>query len=191
MATPQYFQNAADTQLWPTAVGEDVLESIDQDITTFWNPIGAPANHTFSWLGQLVNQPANVDGVVVFCNVGAEPDRIKVWTQLQVNGGVLLANFNSPAWDYTTAPGYAVFDCSGWATQSLTYVHLELQRQGGGPFNLNEVTAYTSPTTWPLLLKRSFPGRNSYKTPGRTKPRFSSYSDTAEAIVPRVYYDVV
>lgn len=182
--TPYPFSSATDLQGWITAPGESVAESIDQDITTYWNPIGATGNHTFSWIADWSSTSHVISGVGIFCRLGTEPDRIKVWSNTQVMGGVLLGNFNNPVWNTTIAPGYSFFDCSGWAPLSLSYVHLELQQQHNGPFNLNEVVAYYQPPP-PVgkrpLLKRSPIGRESFKFPGRQKPRWSSYQETPTA----------
>lgn len=179
MATYHYFQTATDTQSWITSPGESVAESIDNNIVTYWNPQGATGNHTFSWLGDL-SGTTMISGVNVAFTTGAEPNRIKVWTDLQVNGGVLLANFNTPSYDTTSVPGYSLFDASGWTPLLLNKVHLELQQQHNGPFNFNETAAYylAPPATRPNLIKRSPHGRESFKFPGRKKPRWMSYQQT-------------
>jgi hypothetical protein len=182
--TYHYFQTATDVEGWITPVGESVAESIDNNIVTYWNPQGATGNHSFKWLGDL-SGTTMISGVMTAFRMGAEPDRIKVFTDQPSLGGVLLQNFNNPTYDTTTIPGYAVLDASGWAPLLLNKMYLELQQQHGGPFNFNEVTAYFNPpppsATKPNLLKRSPHGRESFKFPGRKKPRWMSYQQTPVA----------
>lgn len=190
----EYFVSATDTQGWITAPGESVAESIDGNLATFWNPIGATGNHTFSWVGDLSGTTL-INGVNLAFDTGFEPQKIKVWSDLQINGGILLGNFNNPAYITTLLPGYSFFDASGWTAIATNKIHLELEQQHNGPFHFNEVNASYNPNAplygFPTLLKRSFTGRNSYKVPGRKKPRYSSYADSVDPVVPLNYNEVV
>ena len=191
--TPIYLNTAQDLENWPTTPGESVNEAIDTILSTFWNPIGGGNNHHYEFLGGWTTTPQKVNGCVLFCTTGAEPDQIKIRTAAH---GTLIYTNASPVWVDVSGTGgaYKYIDCP-FTTIDLTTIHLELKRNAGNPFNLNEVVPYYSTAApysgFPVLLKRSFTGRSSYKAPGRRKPKYSSYPDSIHPSSPLAPNEVV
>lgn len=173
--------NATDLEAYPTLPTESVIESINSNLALFWNPIGASNNHWFQWLGDWGGTSYRVNGCALYFTAGAEPKHIKIYNN--VSKTIELFNQSKPT--YTSVMGsYSLLICKFNRIITLTELHIELQKDDGDPFNLNYVIPFYSP--FRPLIKRSPTGRESFKFPGRQKPRWSSYQET-----PEVFYNVV
>ena len=193
--TPYPLSNATDLEGYPTNVGQSVTESIDTILATFWNPLGALPNHNFQWLGNWGGTTSyKINGVAIFCTTGAEPDQIRIYDA--PTRGTLLYQNNAPTWVAVpgTSGAYTYIQCY-FSPVVLTQVHCQLKRNNTGAFNLNEVVPFYGTQTpysgFPILLKRSFTGRSSYKAPGRRKPKYSSYPDSIHPSSPLAPNEVV
>lgn len=177
MSTPYFLTNIVDLEGWATAPGQDISKVIDFDLATFWNPSGAPNNHKFQTLADWGGTSYKINGIACWFDIGTQPRRIKVFTNIPSSGGVLLLNVR-PTYDTVQFPGYAYCELD-FADTLLTYLHVEPEKDDGNPFHFNALVPYYEiRPSWPLLIKRSPHGRGSFKFPGRQKPRWSSYQST-------------
>lgn len=183
------FINAIDEDNYPALPGATVAESIDLNVATFWFPQPAtPALTTFQWWGDWGGASYTINSIGIVSEPGFEPVRIKVRVGGTGTNGKQVYVVTNPAWDYVSVPGYAFFDCL-FSDETTTAVHLELKIDPATDvFHLNEVIASQGPyipplpKTYPRMIKRSPIGRESFKFPGRQKPRWSSYQETPEVV---------